>query len=75
LALPWRPDPTEEAAGRSQLLVAWCKARDLEHVTQKRFGGMMGEKFTRDANGYPRYLGVRAKLVTGLRIVARNQVR
>jgi hypothetical protein len=40
----------------------YCRARNLEPGTQKKFGGMMGERFTRDANnGYPRYLGVRAR--------------
>ena len=42
---------------------SWCQARGIDPGTQKRFGGMMGEKFKRDHNnGYPRYLGVRARL-------------
>jgi hypothetical protein len=40
--------------------------------SQKCFGGMMGEHFKRDANdGYPRYLGVRARPVQPqLRVVS-----
>jgi hypothetical protein len=51
---------------------AWCAKRDIAHGSQKRFGGMMGERFKRDANnGYPRYLGVRAKPVQPqLRVVS-----
>jgi hypothetical protein len=62
-----------DATPSYKLWCDWCAARGLEQGSQKRFGGMMGEKFTRDANnGFPRYLGVRAKLVPGLRIVASN---
>jgi phage/plasmid-associated DNA primase len=50
----------------------WCSRRTIAHGSQKRFGGMMGERFKRDANnGYPRYIGVRAKPVaTTLRVVS-----
>jgi hypothetical protein len=42
--------------------------------SQKRFGQMMRCRFTKDRNnGYPRYLGVRAKpRVPALRVVATN---
>jgi hypothetical protein len=41
----------------------WRRARGLQAISQKKFGGMMGERFTRDPNGgYPRYLGVRARV-------------
>jgi phage/plasmid-associated DNA primase len=45
-----------------ELWRAWCARKGIEAVSQKRFGGMMAERFTKHANGgYPRYLGVRAR--------------
>jgi hypothetical protein len=41
---------------------AWCHTHGAKPCSQKRFGQMMRNRFTKDRNnGYPRYLGVRAK--------------
>jgi hypothetical protein len=52
----------------------WCLAHNLEAGSQKAFGLMMREKFTKDdKHGYPRYLGVRAKpKPTKFKVVAKN---
>jgi hypothetical protein len=40
----------------------WRRRHNLPPISQKRFGTMMGEAFDRDPNnGYPFYMGVRAK--------------
>ncbi len=51
---------------------AWRKRHNMPEISQKRFGEMMGERFTRDKNhGYPRYLGAQAsaRKSPGLRVV------
>ena len=41
---------------------AWCHLHNVKSCSQKRFGQIMRARFRKDNNnGYPRYLGVRAK--------------
>lgn len=67
-------DPTWSigATPAYELHCEWCKRHKLAKISQKLFGQMMGEVYTRDRNnGYPRYLGVR-RLIRGPKLAVSN---